>query len=63
MIPAGTGIRNYRNVKLFDRSDNDLDVQMEEILERRREEREAELALAREPFMSESSSILSDSDD
>ena len=63
MIPAGTGIRNYRNVKLFDRSDNDLDVQMEEILERRREEREAELALAREPFMSESSSILSDNDD
>ena len=42
MIPAGTGIRNYKNVKLFDGSDKDLDVQMEEILERRRLEKEAE---------------------
>ncbi len=42
MIPAGTGIRNYRNVKLFDGSDNDLDVQMEEVLERRRIEKEQE---------------------
>ena len=40
MIPAGTGIRNYRNVKLFDGSDNDLDLQMEEVLERRRLEQE-----------------------
>ena len=63
MIPAGTGIRNYRNVKLFDRSDNDLDVEMEEILERRRQEREAELALAREPLMTEATSVLSDGDE
>ena len=42
MIPAGTGIRNYRNVKLFDEGDTDLDVQMEEILEKRRLEKEAE---------------------
>ena len=63
MIPAGTGIRNYRNVKLFDRSDNDLDIEMEEILERRRQEREAELALAREPFITETTSILSENDD
>lgn len=42
MIPAGTGIKNYRNVKLFDGSDNDLDVQMEEVLERRRLEQESE---------------------
>ena len=40
MIPAGTGIRNYKNVKLFDGSDKDLDLQMEEILERRRIEEE-----------------------
>ncbi len=37
MIPAGTGIKNYRNVKLFDNSDKDLDVQMEEILAKRSE--------------------------
>ncbi len=40
MIPAGTGIRNYKNIKLFDGSDRDLDLQMEEILERRRLEEE-----------------------
>lgn len=42
MIPAGTGIRNYRNIKLFDGSDKDLDIQMAEILERRRIEKEQE---------------------
>jgi len=62
MIPAGTGIRNYRNVKLFDRGDNDLDIEMEEILERRRQEREAELALAREP-LADASSALAEGDD
>jgi len=39
IIPAGTGIRNYRNVKLFDENATDLDLQMEEILERRKEEK------------------------
>ena len=42
MIPAGTGIRNYRNVKLFDDNATDLDLQMEEILERRKQEKELE---------------------
>ena len=28
MIPAGTGIRNYKNVKLYDSSDVDLDAKM-----------------------------------
>ena len=49
MIPAGTGIRNYRNVKLFDDSEKDLDIQMEEILERRRLEKELEENSAIEP--------------
>ncbi len=49
MIPAGTGIKNYRNVKLFDGSDKDLDIQMEEILERRRLEKEQEENNAIEP--------------
>jgi DNA-directed RNA polymerase subunit beta' len=48
MIPAGTGIRNYKSVKLFDGSDRDLDVQMDEILERRRQEKELESAKADE---------------
>jgi len=42
MIPAGTGIRNYRNVKLFDGSDNDLDIQMEEALARLKAEEKPE---------------------
>ncbi|MBQ3824552.1 MAG: DNA-directed RNA polymerase subunit beta', partial [Spirochaetaceae bacterium] len=41
MIPAGTGIRNYRNIKLSDAFSDDLDAKMLEVLERRREEREA----------------------
>lgn len=49
MIPAGTGIKNYKNVKLFDGSDKDLDIQMEEILERRRLEKEAEQNIPMEP--------------
>ena len=40
LIPAGTGIHNYRNIKLFDDTASDLDVQMHEIVERRRLERE-----------------------
>ena len=56
MIPAGTGIRNYKNIKLFDGSDRDLDVQMEEILERRKLEKEQEENSSIEPvFESEES--------
>jgi DNA-directed RNA polymerase subunit beta' len=47
-IPAGTGMKRYRDIKLFDQDSMDLDKSMEEILERRRieqleaQEREAE---------------------
>jgi DNA-directed RNA polymerase subunit beta' len=61
MIPAGTGIKNYRGVKLFDKADTDLDVQMEEILERRRQEKEQEAAMMIvEPIMDSSSSVDED---
>ena len=42
MIPAGTGIKAYRNVKLFDKEKGDLDIQMNEILERRKLEKATE---------------------
>jgi DNA-directed RNA polymerase subunit beta' len=42
LIPAGTGIRHYRNIKLYDANAVDLDDQMNEIIERRRLEKEAE---------------------
>mgnify|MGYP002510572975 CR=1 FL=1 len=55
MIPAGTGIKNYKNVKLFDKSDRDLDVQMEEILERRKMEKELEMRVEEPVYDNEDS--------
>jgi DNA-directed RNA polymerase subunit beta' len=43
-IPAGTGLKRYRNIKLFDKENQDLDLLMEEILEKRRIEAEAAAA-------------------
>ncbi|MFP4377624.1 MAG: DNA-directed RNA polymerase subunit beta', partial [Spirochaetales bacterium] len=40
LIPAGTGIRDYKNVKLFDEHREDLDAHMQQILEQRARERE-----------------------
>jgi DNA-directed RNA polymerase subunit beta' len=40
-IPAGTGMKRYRAVKLFDRDHSDLDLEMQEILERRKLEKVA----------------------
>jgi DNA-directed RNA polymerase subunit beta' len=42
-IPAGTGMKRYQNVKLYDEEQQDLDVYMNEILEKRKlEAQEAE---------------------
>lgn len=38
LIPAGTGMKQYHDVKLFDKNDADLDVQVQQIIARRREE-------------------------
>ncbi len=46
LIPAGTGIGNYKNIKLFDDNASDLDEQMHEIVERRRLEREEQERIA-----------------
>jgi DNA-directed RNA polymerase subunit beta' len=40
-IPAGTGMKRYRNIKLFDDESQDLDEYMREILDRRKQEAEA----------------------
>ena len=47
LIPAGTGMSQYRSVRLFDKNKSDLDEQVNEILERRRRELE-EVAAAEE---------------
>ncbi|MDR1412042.1 MAG: DNA-directed RNA polymerase subunit beta' [Spirochaetaceae bacterium] len=51
-IPAGTGMKRYRGVKLFDEDSQDLDQYMEEILEKRRLEKMAE-PTAEEDFNTE----------
>jgi DNA-directed RNA polymerase subunit beta' len=53
MIPAGTGIKNYKDIKLTDDSDTDLDEQMNEILEKRRQESESESQLEDTSFETE----------
>jgi DNA-directed RNA polymerase subunit beta' len=40
LIPAGTGMRHYRNIKLSDTENEDLDAFVEEVLEKRRREKE-----------------------
>ena len=42
LIPAGTGMRNYRNLRLFDDQTEDLDSHVAEILEARAKEKELE---------------------
>ena len=44
MIPAGTGIKQYRDMKLFTEDQSDLDAHVQEVLEQRRKEKEAEEA-------------------
>ncbi len=39
LIPAGTGMREYRNVKLFDENNEDLDATLRDILEARKLEK------------------------
>ena len=55
-IPAGSGIRQYSNIKLSDDSTTDLDAKMKEILEQRmQEQREAEIAQANQPMIDSAS--------
>ena len=54
MIPAGTGMRQYHGVKLYDNSNEDLDAKMEEVIARRNAEK------AQEAVVEEPSSISAD---
>ncbi|HUX51399.1 MAG TPA: DNA-directed RNA polymerase subunit beta' [Spirochaetia bacterium] len=38
LIPAGTGMRNYKNIRLFGENQEDLDAHMQQILEERAKE-------------------------
>lgn len=39
LIPAGTGMRSYKNIKLYDENQEDLDAHMQQIIEQRERER------------------------
>jgi len=48
LIPAGTGMRKYRQVKLYDQAGEDLDVTVSRMLEEKRKERELQALLEAE---------------
>jgi DNA-directed RNA polymerase subunit beta' len=52
-IPAGTGMKRYRNIKLFDDETQDLDEYMREILERRKQDEVAVTDTNQEEFSAE----------
>ena len=62
MIPAGTGMPQYHNVKLSDASSADLDEKMEEILALRQQEKRMEEALRQEEEMGMGGMDSSDDD-
>lgn len=48
LIPAGTGIKNYRRVELFDKESHNLDEKVQKILEKRELEKEEMRRVAQE---------------
>ena len=51
LIPAGTGMKKYREIKLYDENMEDLDISVNRIIEEKRKERELKAMLqeARRP--------------
>ena len=48
LIPAGTGMRKYREIKLYDENMEDLDISINRIIEEKRKERELKAVLEAE---------------
>jgi DNA-directed RNA polymerase subunit beta' len=48
LIPAGTGMKKYRQVKLYDQAGEDLDATVSRVLEEKRKERELQALLEAE---------------
>jgi len=59
-IPAGTGMKRYRDVKLFDEDEQDLDVYMNDILEKRKLEKAA--SVTNEDFSVEDAEVDAEPD-
>jgi DNA-directed RNA polymerase subunit beta' len=52
LIPAGTGTKKYRDVKLFDENMEDLDISINKIIEEKKRERELKAMLEAEKAIS-----------
>ena len=50
LIPAGTGMREYRQIKLYDENTEDLDESVRRIIEEKTKERELAAAYEEEPL-------------
>jgi DNA-directed RNA polymerase subunit beta' len=48
LIPAGTGMRKYREIKLYDENMEDLDISINRNIEEKRKERELKALLEAE---------------
>jgi len=59
-IPAGTGMKRYRAIKLFDEDSQDLDEYMQEILERRKQDEVDALAVEAETTQVEYNTVEED---
>jgi DNA-directed RNA polymerase subunit beta' len=59
-IPAGTGMKRYRDIKLYDEDQQDLDEYMNDILERRKLEKAVELT--NDDFSVEDAEVDSEAD-
>ncbi len=62
-IPAGTGIKKYRALKLYDENAEDLDAKMQVILEAKKKEKENAEALREEIIQSVQEGSDNDADD
>jgi DNA-directed RNA polymerase subunit beta' len=62
LIPAGTGMRQYRNVKLYDENSEDLDTIVQNIIEERKRE-QAEGEGERQGFAADFEDLTVDGDD
>ena len=60
LIPAGTGMKQYSDVKLFDKNMADLDEQVNEILERRKMEASLQVQEEEADFLDEEEILLDD---
>ena len=56
LIPAGTGMKSYQNMKLFDENKGDLDITLSRIIEEKQKEKES---MKEEPLTEDTGVVIS----